>query len=173
MLKKIISGGQAGVEIAALDTAIRLNIAHEGWAFQRKMTEDRFWSEKYNVKTILRPSYHDRLEKNIIDSDGIVILTYGQLAIGSKIIKYLSAKNKKPCLYIDLTQCSINHAISSIRKWVTNHEIEAIYFTGSKPVGESKIYEETVRIIEGICSVEMEQENLSGFVINKDEDTSS
>jgi len=30
MLKKIISGGQPGVEIVALDAAIRLDIPHEG-----------------------------------------------------------------------------------------------------------------------------------------------
>ena len=172
MIKKIISGGQAGVEIAALDTAIKLNIPHEGWAFKRKRTEDGFWPEQYNLRTIDKPSYHERLDKNITESDGTVILTHGQLVLGSKIIKELAEKSKKPCLYLDLTKCSLNHAISSIRKWITSNDIESIYFTGSKPVGESKIYEETIRIIEGIFIVEREQEMLPGFQ-KKDEDTLS
>ncbi len=75
----------------------------------------------------------------------------------------MAAKHNKPCLNVDLTECTINHAISSIRQWMTNNKIEAINFTGSKPVGESNIYEETIRIIEGICSVEREQEMLPGF----------
>ena len=79
MLKKIISGGQAGVEIAALDAAVKLNIPHQGWAYQRQGADDRFQSERYNLKTIDRPSYYDRLEKNLIDSDGTVVITYGNL----------------------------------------------------------------------------------------------
>jgi len=31
MIKKIISGGQTGVDRAALDAAIKLAIAHGGW----------------------------------------------------------------------------------------------------------------------------------------------
>jgi Circularly permutated YpsA SLOG family len=169
MIKKIISGGQSGVEIAALDTAIKLNIPHEGWAFQRKMKKGGFWPGRYNLKTVDKPSYHDRLKKNIIDSDGTVILTCGQLVLGSKIINQLAVKNNKPCLYLDLTKCSVTHAISSIRKWITNNEIETIYFTGSKPVDDFNIYEETIRIIDGVCNVEREQEMLPGFQ-QKDDD---
>jgi hypothetical protein len=172
MLKKIISGGQSGVEVAALDAAIMLDIPHEGWAFKKKMADEEFQPEHHNLKPIDRPSYHERLEKNIIVSDGIVILTCGQLVIGSKLIKELSDKNQKPCLNIDLTECSINHAISSIRKWITSNNIEAVYFTGSKPVGETNIYEEAVRIIEGIFRVEREQSKLPGFQQN-DGDTPS
>jgi hypothetical protein len=170
MLKKIISGCQPGVETAALDAALKLDIPHAGWAYKRKRAEDGVLPEQYNLKTVDVPSYHSRLEKNIIDSDGTVILTHGQLIIGSKIIKEFAKKHNKSCLYVDLTECSLNHAISSIRKWITNNEIEAVYFTGSKAVGESNVYEETARIIEGILRVEREQERLPGFQ-QKDNDT--
>jgi hypothetical protein len=163
MINKIISGGKPGVELAALDAAIRLNIPHEGWAFPRKRTGGGFWPEKYNLKTIERRSYHDRLDKNILNSDGTVILTCGQLVLGSKEIKKLAEKNKKPCLDLDLTKCSLSYAVSSIRQWITNHEIDSVYFTGSKPVGKSNIYEDTIRIIEAIVKVQREQESLPGF----------
>ena len=172
MLKKIISGGQSGVEIAALDAAVEMDIPHAGWAYKRKRTEDGILPEHYNLKTIDVPSLHDRLEKNITDSDGTVILTHGQLIIGSKIIKNLANQHEKPCLYVDLSNCSINHVVSSIRKWVTKNEIEAIYFTGSKPVGKSDIYEETIRIIKGLCSIEREQETLIGFQPKNEDNTS-
>jgi len=172
MLKKIISGGQSGVEIAALDAAIELDIPHEGWAYKRKRTEDGVLPEQYNLKTIDMSSYHERLEKNIIDSDGTVILTHGQLIIGSKIIKDLANQHNKPCLYVDLTDCSINHAVSSIRKWIANNEIEAIYFTGSKSIGESGIYEETIRVIKGVCRIQREQQTLTGFQPNNEDSPS-
>jgi hypothetical protein len=171
MLKKIISGGQPGVEMAALDAALKLDIPHAGWAYKRKRAKDGILPEHYSLKTIDVPSYHDRLEKNIIESDGTVILTYGQLIIGSKIIKDLTKKHNKSCLYVDLTECSLNHAISAIRRWIINNEIEAVYFTGSKVVGESRVYEETIQMIEGILRVEREQERLPGFQ-QKVDDTS-
>jgi len=116
MLKKIISGGQPGVEMAALDAAIKLDIPYEGWSYRRKRTENADLTKQYNLTTIDLPRYHDRLEKNIIDSDGTVILTHGQLIIGSKIIKDLANKHKKPCIDVDLTSCKMNHAASSIRR---------------------------------------------------------
>ena len=170
MIKKIISGGQPGVELAALDAAIKLNIPYEGWDFQRRGEKVGLGPAPYNLKTIDIPSFHLRLEKNIINANGVVILTYGQLVLGTKIIKDLADKNQKPCLYINLTECSINHAISSIRKWIARNSIEAVYFTGSRPVGESNIYEETARIIDGIFRVESEQATLPGFE-DKDDDT--
>ena len=172
MLKKIISGGQPGVEIAALDAALKLDIPHAGWAHKRKRTKEGILPEQYNLKTIDVPSYHFRLEKNILDSDGTVILNHGQLILGSNIIKDFAKKHNKSCLYIDLTKCSLNHAISSIRKWITNNEIETVYFTGSKELDEFNIYEETARIIEGIFQVEREQERLAGFE-KKDDNTLS
>ena len=164
MIKKIISGGQPGVEIAALDAAIQLDIPHAGWAYKGRKTEDGVLPEQYNVKGIDNPSYFERLEKNIIDSEGTVILTYGQFLFGLKGVRELTENLKKPCLHVELKECTNNHAISSIRKWMLNHEIEVVYVTGTKPVGEaSKIYRDVIRIIEGICGVEREQEMFLGF----------
>jgi predicted Rossmann-fold nucleotide-binding protein len=158
MLKKIISGGLPGVELAALDAAIKLGIPHEGWTYKSRKTEKGELPEQYNVKEIDYPSYFQRLEKNIIGSHGTVILTYGQLIRGSNATKDLANKHTKPCLLLELNECTRSHAISSIRKWMDNHEIEEIFFTGSKPIAAPKVHEEVIQIIEGICQVEREYE---------------
>ena len=163
MIKKIISGGQPGVELAALDAAIKLDIPHAGWAYKSRKTKNDALPEQYNVKEIANPSYFERLEKNIIDSDGTVILTYGQLRRGSNATKDLANKHNKPCLLLELNECTRSHAISSIRKWMDNHEIEEIFFTGSKPIAAPNIHEEVILIIEGLCQVEREYEKFLGF----------
>ena len=66
MIKKIISGGLPGVELAALRAAIKLNIPHEGWTYKRRRTEKDELPEQFNIKQIANPSYFERLEKNII-----------------------------------------------------------------------------------------------------------
>ena len=163
MIKKIISGGLPGVELAALDAAIKLDIPHEGWTYKRRKTGEDALPEKYNVKHIANPSYFERLEKNIINSDGAVILTYGQLIMGSKATKNLTDKHKKPCLLLDLSECSPNHVVSSIRKWMENHKIEVVFFTGSKLEDSSNLYEGVIQIIEGICQVEREYQKHFSF----------
>ena len=159
MLKKIISGGQPGVEIAALDAAIRLGMPHEGWCYKDRKIDGGTLAERYNVKEIDNPSYFQRLEKNIRDSQGVVVLAYGQLVIGSKAVRDLAKKNNKPFLNVNLRNHPLHHAISSIRKWMTKHEITTIYFTGTKTVGgrSQNVYDEAIQIIEGICGVEREQ----------------
>ena len=163
MIKKIISGGLPGVELAALDAAIKLGIPRKGWTYKRRKTEDDALPKQYNVMEIDNPSYFERLEKNIIDSEGTVILTYGRLIRGSNATKDLANKLNKPCLLLELNKCTLNHAISSIRKWMDNHEIKEIFFTGSKPIASPNIHKEVIQIIEGIWQVEHEYEKSLGF----------
>jgi hypothetical protein len=163
MLKKIISGGQPGVEIAALDAAIQLDIPHAGWAYKGRKTDDGVLPGHYNVKGIDNPSYFERLEKNIIECDGVVILTHGQFLIGLKGVRELAEKFKKPCLRLELIECPTNQAISTIRKWMNNNEIGVVYFTGPKSTGSPKIYRDVILIIQGILGIEKEQEKFLGF----------
>jgi hypothetical protein len=171
MLKKIISGGQPGVEIAALDAAIRLDIPHGGWCYRDRKIDGGVLSAQYNVKAIDNPSYFERLEKNIKASDGTVVLSFGQMVIGSKAVGKLAEKNKKPYLNINLGQHPMNQAVSLIRKWMSKHAITAVYFTGTKTGGglSPNVYDEAIQIIEGICGVEREQ--FLGFQ-EQDRDTS-
>ena len=159
MIKKIISGGQPGVEIAALDAAIRLDIPHEGWCYKNRRTESGILAEHYNVKEIGTPSYFQRLEKNVKDSEGTVVLNYGQLVMGSRAVKDIAENHGKPCLNVDLSKHPMNHAVALIRKWMAKHDIATIYFTGTKAGGglNTNVYDETIQIIEVICGVEREQ----------------
>ena len=159
MIKKIISGGQPGVEIAALDAAIRLNIPHAGWCYQGRKIDGGILDKQYNVKEIDNPSYFQRLENNIVDSEGTVVLSYGQLVMGSKAARDISGKYNKPYLNVDLSKQALNHAIASIRSWMAKNEVTTVYFTGTKTgAGLSpNVYDEVIQVIEGICGVEREQ----------------
>jgi hypothetical protein len=172
MIKKIISGGKPGVEIAALDAAIRLDIPHGGWCYRDRKTDGGVLPKHYNVKEIKNPSYFERLERNINDSDGTVVLTYGQLSIGSKAAKDLADKHNKPLLNVNLGEHLFTYTVSLISEWMTNHEIYTIYFTGSKtgPGRSTNIYDVVIQIIEGLCGIT--REKFFGFQ-EKDDTTPS
>ena len=163
MIKKIISGGQPGVERAALDAAIKLNIPHSGWAYKTRRTDEGILPDKYGVKESVDVSFTDRIEKNVLDSDATAILTHGSLTMGLKIVKDYAEKHNRSYLHVDLNENPLNLASALLRKWMINNQLEAIYFTGSKSTGGPNINQEVIQIIEGICRMESEQEKLPGF----------
>ena len=102
MLKKIISGGLPGVEAAALDAAIKLDIPHEGWTYKGRKTENDDLQEKYNLKEIANPSYFERLEKNIVGSDGTVILLQPMVSLSEVLMQpriWLTSKISHACFW--------------------------------------------------------------------------
>jgi hypothetical protein len=84
MIKKIISGGQTGADQAALDAAIKWDIPHGGWVPKGRRTESGPLSNRYQLKEMPTDSYPSRTEQNVIDSDGTLIITHGELTGGSE-----------------------------------------------------------------------------------------
>ena len=73
-LKKIISGGQTGVDRAALDFSIARGIPHGGWCPRDRKAEDGAIDAKYLLTATESPDYLPRTRQNVIDSDGTLIL---------------------------------------------------------------------------------------------------
>jgi len=102
MIKKIISGGQTGADRAALDVAIELDIQHGGWVPKGRKTENGVLPGKYELQEMPTASYPKRTERNVLDSDGTLIISHGQLTRGSTLTQRLAKKHRRPCLHIDL-----------------------------------------------------------------------
>jgi hypothetical protein len=154
MIRKIISGGHPGVEKAALDSALKLDIPHSGWAYQGRKTEEGILPERYKIKETDGKSFKNRIEKNVLEASGTVVFTHGKITIGLKMVKDLTSKHKRPYLHIDLSEIPLNAAAATIRAWMLKNELEAVYFTGQKSVKDTDIYSEVVSIIEGICRMD-------------------
>ena len=84
MIKKIISGGQTGADKAALDAAIKWDIPHGGWVPKGRRTESGPLSDYYQLKEMHTGDYPSRTEQNVIDSDGTLIISHGELNDGSE-----------------------------------------------------------------------------------------
>lgn len=148
MLKKIISGGQIGADQAALDVAIKMGIAHGGWIQKGRKTQSGFLPKKYNLKEMPTASFIKRIEQNVVDADGTVIVSHGRLSGGANYSQKMTTKHKRPCLHIDLSIIPIFIAASRINAWVKEHNIEVLNVTGSRASEDPKIYNETMLIIE-------------------------
>lgn len=98
MIIKIISGGQTGVDLAALDSAIELNIPHGGYCPKGRLYENGRIPEKYNLVEAKTEEYSERTILNLTESDGaLVFLPRDAVEIldGTRLtIEELKRKNK-------------------------------------------------------------------------------
>lgn len=143
----IISGGQTGADQGALDAAIALGIPHGGWVPKGRLTEAGTLPDKYQLQEMASSSYPKRTEKNIIESNGTLILTYGRLTGGSALTAKLAKTHTRPCLHIDLGALSIIEAAERIRQWLTSNRIRTLNVAGSRASKAPNIHQATVEVL--------------------------
>ncbi|MGH7230493.1 MAG: putative molybdenum carrier protein [Nitrospiraceae bacterium] len=102
IISKMVSGGQTGVDRAALDVAKALGIGCGGWCPRRRMAEDGIISSKYPLQETPSADYSQRTEWNVRDSDGTLVLTLGEPKSGTAFTIEVAARLAKPCLVLDL-----------------------------------------------------------------------
>ena len=99
---KIVSGGQTGVDQAALATATRLTIPHGGWCPEGRRCETGSIPSEYHVTELDTPSYAARTRQNVIDSDATLILYRDQLSGGTLLTYQIAQQLERPVFLFDL-----------------------------------------------------------------------
>lgn len=100
---KIISGGQTGVDQAALDAAIELGMEYGGAIPKGRKTENGPLPEFYkNMEEIESADYADRTEMNVQNSDATLLLYRGVISGGTKYTLDIIDRYQKQYLCIDL-----------------------------------------------------------------------
>jgi len=148
MVKKIISGGQTGVDQAALDVAIKLGISHGGWIPKGRLTENGMLDDKYHLKEMETDNYNKRTEQNVIDSDGTLIISHGKLTGGSEYTRDMALSHERPCLHIDLNRIKSLQAAKQIKYWLAEHDIEVLNVAGPRASKDPSIYRSTADVLE-------------------------
>ena len=148
MLKKINSGGQTGVDRAALDVAIRMGIDHGGWIPKGRRTEDGPLAPKYRLLEMPTEDYAARTEKNVADSDGTLIISRGTPSGGTDYTRKMVLKHGKQLLHIDLSLGQRPaDAGSVIASWISMNNVETLNVAGPQASSDPAIYEEAINIL--------------------------
>ena len=153
MIQKIVSGGQTGADRAALDFAIRHNITHSGWVPKGRKAEDGTLPYKYHLQEMPTGEYSERTEKNILDSDGTLIISHGILTGGSALTKELAKLYRKPWIHIDLEATPYPKASSMIREWIRHNGIKVMNVAGAMASKDPKIYQAVTELLEAVKRV--------------------
>jgi hypothetical protein len=128
-LRKIISGGQTGVDRGALDAAIALGIEHGGWCPQGRQAEDGQIPDRYQLEETDSPDYPVRTERNVLESDATLILYRGQLSGGTLLTLRMAEEHKRPCLAVDLDSPI---QPGGIRKWLEENRVQVLNVAGPR-----------------------------------------
>jgi hypothetical protein len=148
MLRKIISGGQTGVDRAALDVAMRLGMAHGGWVPKGRLAEDGTLPPHYQLQETDSDEYEARTEKNVLDSDGTLIISRGSPTGGTDYTRKMALKHGKQLLHIDLSLGQRpSDAGSLVASWIEMNRIETLNVAGPRASHDPAIYMDTVNIM--------------------------
>lgn len=151
MIEKIVSGGQTGVDRAALDSAIFAHIQHSGWCPRGRKAEDGIIPDKYNLQETESDEYSVRTKLNILDSDGTLIFvpsTPIKVTDGTILtIKEVFEKNK-PFMIIDLSK--YNETKLQIINWINKNNIKILNIAGPRESQAPGIYQAVLNFLPSI-----------------------
>ena len=131
-VKKIVSGGQSGVDRAALDVALYLQIPHGGWCPRGRRSEDGPIPEKYLLRETESADYVVRTEKNVLEADGTLILHCGALSGGTKLTWKLARRHQSPVLAMDLETQNATISIPAFWDWIEQQRIATLNVAGPR-----------------------------------------
>ena len=127
----IISGGQTGVDRAALDAALELGVQCGGWCPQGRLAEDATIDARYPLKELSGGDYIQRTQYNVMDSDATVVIYFDQLEGGTELTVEFCKQAPKPVLLIDANAEQFAAAVDKMLNFT--HRLQPQYLNIAGP----------------------------------------
>jgi hypothetical protein len=126
---KIVSGGQTGVDRAALDVAREYGIPCGGWCPKGRKAEDGEIDRRYPLRETPSEDYAQRTEWNVRDSDGTLVLSWGEPSGGTSFTLECATRLGKPVLSFDLKE---GWSEPAFRRWIEENGIATLNVAGPR-----------------------------------------
>jgi len=125
---RIISGGQAGADRAALDAGLPCG----GWCPKGRRAEDGRIPDRYPLREMGSPKYRARTRQNVLDSDGTLIVAFGEPTGGAALTVRFCQQHGKPYLILDAGEEPPDQAAEHVAAWLANHHIQTLNVAGPR-----------------------------------------
>ncbi len=149
MIGRIISGGQTGVDRAALDAALEAEFPSGGWCPKGRIAEDGPIPERYPLAESESPEYAERTERNVFDSDGTLVLTRGEPTGGTAYTIDCAEAHGRPYLLLDY---DVAAEPTMVVEWAETYEIEVLNVAGPRESTLPGVYEDTLRFMREVIA---------------------
>jgi len=145
---KIISGGQTGVDRAALDVALKHEIKCGGWCPAGRLDEFGKIPGRYPVQELPGGGFTDRTLQNVKDSEGTVVIYPGELRGGSKQTVRFCVELKRPYQLIDASTIATEDPAKSIADFVHKNKIGILNVAGPRQSEWPEGYDYASRVLD-------------------------
>ncbi|MBF0213786.1 MAG: putative molybdenum carrier protein [Magnetococcales bacterium] len=147
MFNKIISGGQTGVDRAALDFAMSQGIPVGGWCPKGRKADDGPIGLHYPLRETPRSDYRQRTFWNMRDCDGTLIFHRGQVTGGTLLTWQFARSMPRLHRLINLNRPV---DLEELRVWLEDQRIRVLNVAGPRERGNRGIYQQTIAFLEAL-----------------------
>lgn len=143
----VISGGQTGVDIAAVDAAIERGFSYGGTIPKNRKTEKGIIDKKYiHFKESSSSKYEFRTRQNVEDAHGTLIFTKGVPSGGTLLTIKYAEKINKPHLIINpyLDRAVI---VKMILRFIVDNRTIVLNVAGPRESKIPGIYDQTKSVM--------------------------
>lgn len=133
-LRKIISGGQDGVDRGALEAARDFGVQTGGMApagFRTIRGPDLSLKELFGLDEHRSRAYQPRTEQNVVDADGTLIIASSLSSPGTALTLTYIAKHSKPHFVIGLKSDNVKAKTQEAVEWIKREAIEVLNVAGN------------------------------------------
>jgi hypothetical protein len=148
--ERMISGGQTGADRAALDFAMQHRYPHGGWIPSGRQAEDDAIPLKYQLTELVDGSYRQRTKRNVVESDGTLIINLGELDGGSLATQAFALQHGKPCLVVQLDDGVSEKVCALVLDWLREHAIHTLNVAGPRESKRPGIYRVTLDLLDAV-----------------------
>lgn len=128
-LHKIVSGGQTGADRAGLDAAMEAGLPVGGYCPKGRLAEDGTVPDMYPLVELTKGGYSARTEKNVIESDGTLILNIGKISGGTRLTLECARKYGKSCFVVQLDKIVKPDVVQD---WIASSNIGVLNIAGPR-----------------------------------------
>ncbi len=150
VLRRIVSGGQTGVDRAALDAALARDFPCGGWCPHGRWSEDGPIPGRYPLRETDSPDPAERTEANVRDSDATVVIANGPPAGGTRLTAELALRLGRPLCRIDIGRVDVAGAIELLAGFVEAQAVGVLNVAGPRRSQAPEAEEMTREIVGGL-----------------------
>ena len=134
----IVSGGQTGVDRAALDAALAHGLDCGGWCPRGRWAEDGPIAPRYPLRATPSALTHQRTRWNVRDSEAtLVLLRRGRADRGTLDTVRLARRLGRPCRIAD---SGSGRSLAACLLWLRVHHVRALNVAGPRESSDPGIY---------------------------------
>jgi hypothetical protein len=129
---KIVSGGQTGVDRAALDVALKHRIKCGGWCPEGRLDEEGKIPDRYPMTELKKGGPNERTARNVRDSDGTIVIYFHELSGGTAYTVGCCIEQRQPYRLIDAAKYSPEDAVPLMGAFIRDHDIDILNVAGPR-----------------------------------------